>query len=105
MACRGAMLDTRFRPLVRARYDKRGRITGYSGGPGTYYWFQMLGLVFLLLIVVPILLLLLATLLVCLVGFGISRLIGKDGDGWRSAAQAVLELGTRFGHWSDRQQR
>ena len=90
---------------MRVQYDRRGRIRGYSGGPGVYYWFEFLKIAFLLLIVVPVLVISLAIVLVCLLGAGITAMLGRDTAGWKNAASVTLRALERFGRWGDRQQR
>jgi hypothetical protein len=83
---------------MRVNYDRRGRVRGYSGGIGLYYWFQFLWLAFMLLIVIPVLVLLLAVALVCLLVAGIAALAGKPdaSRSWRQAAAATVGLLGRF---------
>lgn len=91
---------------MRVHYDRRGRIRGYSGGIGTYYWFQLLQIAFLLLIIIPVLFVLLAGALICVLGWGVATVLRKPSAAasWRSAASSTIGVAGRFGHWSDRQQ-
>lgn len=91
---------------MRVHYDRRGRIRGYSGGIGTYYWLQLLQIAFLLLIIIPVLFVLLAGALICILGWGVATVLRKPSAAasWRSAASSTIGVAGRFGHWSDRQQ-